>query len=51
MHKIPIDNFVVYYIVDTGAFIVTIIRIVYGGMDIKNIVKTETEVEKTTDML
>lgn len=41
MHKLPVDNFVVYYTVDSDIFIVTIIRIVYSGMDVLNIVKTE----------
>ena len=37
MHKIPVDNFTVFYTVDSDQFIVTIIRIVYSGRDISNI--------------
>ncbi len=35
MHKVPVDNFVAFYIVDSTALTVTIIRIVYGGRDIQ----------------
>lgn len=35
MHKVPVDNFVVFYTVDSTALTVTIIRIVYGGRDIQ----------------
>lgn len=35
MHKVPVDNYVVYYIVDSNLCIVTIIRIVYGGQDVE----------------
>lgn len=38
MHKALVDNFVVFYMVDTVAFTVTIIRIVYGGQDIQIVV-------------
>lgn len=41
MHKLPVDNFVIYYTVNSDTFIVIIMRIVYSGMDIRNIVKTE----------
>lgn len=43
MHKLPVDNFIVYYLVDTDNLKVTIIRIVYGGRDVRSIVKTEYE--------
>ena len=42
MHKLPVDNFVVYYIVDSNTLTVTIVRIVYGGLDIQNVMKTES---------
>ncbi len=35
MHKVPVDNFVVFYTVDDVALTVTIIRIVYGGRDMQ----------------
>lgn len=41
MHKLPVDNFVVYYTVDFDILTVTIVRIVYGGMDAQNVIKTE----------
>lgn len=37
MHKVPVDNFVVFYTVDQNRLVVMIIRIVYGGRDIMNI--------------
>lgn len=37
MHKAPVDNFVVFYLVDSDSMTVSIIRIVYGGRDIENI--------------
>lgn len=36
MHKLPIDNFIVFYIVSNEKYLVTIVRILYGGRDIKN---------------
>lgn len=41
MHKLPIDNFVVYYTVNSDTITVTIIRIVYAGMDIRSIAETD----------
>ena len=40
MHKIPVDNFVIYYTVSTETFTVSVIRIFYGGQDAENIVKS-----------
>lgn len=37
MHKVPVDNFVVFYMVDSDFMTVAIIRIVYGGRDIESI--------------
>lgn len=37
MHKVPVDNFVVFYTVDSDSMTVAIIRIVYGGRDIESI--------------
>ena len=37
MHKVPVDNFVVFYTIDNNSSVVTIIRILYGGRDIANI--------------
>jgi toxin ParE1/3/4 len=35
MHKLPIDNYIVFYLVDFNLYTVTIIRIMYGGQDIE----------------
>ena len=37
MHKVPVDNYVVFYTVDSDSMTVAIIRIVYGGRDIESI--------------
>lgn len=39
MHKVTVDNFVVFYTIDPDAMIVTIIRIMYGGRDIEAIAR------------
>lgn len=38
MHKVSVDNFVIFYTVDDNSMVVAIIRILYGGRDIKNII-------------
>lgn len=43
MHKVPVDNFVVYYTVNDNSRTVTVIRIFYGGRDAANIVNAENE--------
>ena len=35
MHRVPVDNFVVYYAVNDGSRTVTVIRIFYGGRDVE----------------
>ena len=37
MHKVPVDNVVVFYTVDSDSMTVAIIRIVYGGRNIESI--------------
>ena len=37
MHKVPVDNFAVFYTVDSNSMTVVIIRIVYGGRNIESI--------------
>lgn len=39
MHKLPVDNYIIFYIVDSNALTVTIIRIVYGEQDTEDHVK------------
>lgn len=43
MHKVPVDNFVIYYTVNDDSRTVTVIRIFYGGQDVVNIVNAENE--------
>lgn len=43
MHKVSVDNFVVFYTVDDDSMTVAIIRIVYGGRDIGNITKLDNK--------
>jgi toxin ParE1/3/4 len=43
MHKLPIDNYVVFYLVDSNLYTVTIIRIVYGRQDVEGSVKSEQQ--------
>lgn len=31
--QMPVDNFIVFYIADNDKFIVTVIRVMYGGRD------------------
>lgn len=43
MHKVPVDNFVVYYTVDDSLRTVTVIRIFYGGRNVEGIVNAEQD--------
>lgn len=38
MHQVPVDNYVVYYLVNDGEHIVSIIRIFYRGRDVEGII-------------
>ena len=38
MHQLPVDNFIVYYLVDDKDRTVTVARIFYGGRDIEEII-------------
>lgn len=38
VHKMPVDNFVVYYLVDKDTKSVLVIRIFYGGRDVEGII-------------
>ena len=47
MHKVPVDNFIVFYTITDDTQTVTIIRIVYGGRDIEGIAsETNNEYEE-----
>ncbi len=41
MHKFPVDNYVVCYMIDPEEMTVSIIRIFYAGRDIEGIVNSE----------
>ena len=41
MHKMPVNNYVVYYSVDDINSIVTVIRVCYGGMNIKDVIQNQ----------
>ena len=43
MHKLPVDNFLVYYLTNADTRAVTVIRIFYGGRDAESIINSETE--------
>lgn len=40
MHQLPIDNFIVYYLVDDKNRAVTVVRIFYSGRDIEEIINS-----------
>lgn len=40
MRKVPVNHFVVFYAVDQKLMVVTVIRIVYGGRDLRCILDT-----------
>ena len=43
MHKVPVDNYVIYYTVDTGSCTVTVIRIFYEGQDVAGIINSNND--------
>lgn len=43
MHRVPVDNYLVYYLADAGTMTVTIVRIFYGGRDVENIINSEID--------
>ena len=42
-YRIYVDNYIVFYSVNSQTKIVTIVRIFYGGRDVKNITVTEEQ--------
>jgi len=42
MHKLPIDNFVAFYLADSDTLTVTVVRILYSGRDIESIAQDNT---------
>lgn len=43
VHKVPVDNFVIFYEIENSKSVVTVLRIFYGGQDIENIVKSDQQ--------
>lgn len=43
LRKMPVDNYLVYYIPDKDALTVTVIRVLYGGTDVKRKLESETQ--------
>ena len=41
MRKLPVNNFVVYYLVDQPKRLVSVVRIFYGGRDVEAIINKE----------
>ena len=42
MRKLPVDHYVVFYLVDRSARNISVVRIFYGGRDIERIIKEDT---------
>ena len=42
MRRMPVDNYVIYYLVDRAEHTVTVVRIFYGGRNVEEIIKDET---------
>lgn len=40
MHRLPVDNYIVYYLVDDEKRAVTVVRIFYGVRDIEGIINS-----------
>lgn len=41
VHKVPVNNFMLFYTADTETMLVTILRIIYGGRDIEHLAKED----------
>lgn len=40
VRRLPVDNYIVYYMVDQQKTLVYVIRVVYGGRDIEDMIST-----------
>lgn len=45
MRKLPVDNYIVFYLVDNDDKTVTVIRVFYSGRNIEGVVQEATEKE------
>ena len=43
MHQLPVDNYIIFYLVDDEILTVSIARIVYAGRDLSNIAKQDDQ--------
>ena len=43
MRFLPVDNFIVYYLIDNNEGKVSIVRIFYGGRDVEHIIQTDSK--------
>lgn len=43
MHKLPVDNYIVFYLIDEEKMMVTIVRIFYSGRDIESIIQSNND--------
>ena len=41
MHQLPVDNFIIYYLIDEETTSVLIVRIFYGGRNIEGIISSK----------
>lgn len=41
VRQVPVDNYVVFYIIDEENTMVSIVRVFYGGRDIEHIIQSE----------
>ncbi|MCI8528053.1 MAG: type II toxin-antitoxin system RelE/ParE family toxin [Lachnospiraceae bacterium] len=38
MYRVPVDNYVIYYLVESNKQLVTVVRIFYSGRDIEGVI-------------
>ena len=43
MHKVPVGNYIIFYIIESSVRTVTVTRIFYGGRDIAHIIQNSEE--------
>ena len=39
MRRMPVDNYVIYYLADRETHTVTVVRIFYGGRNVEKVIK------------
>lgn len=43
IHQLPIDNYIIFYLIDDEKMLIKVIRIMYAGRDIPSEIHTSTE--------